>query len=452
MSRRRRDDWNRRGFGVPLAMLGLGGAVLLGLQLAVARPDIGVAGPAVSGRTRDFLDSLGVNTHLEYTDGAYANVDRVMTDLDYIGIHNLRDGAPQPTGGIPYHDYLAALRTAGASGNRFDLVTGTGQPLATTLGEIEAVAAARPGSLIAVEGPNEINNAPASYPGLRGEAAALAFQKDLYSAVHGAHAIGDARVYLYTGGGPLDIEHRPGLADAANQHPYPNQGEQPGQHIADSFTGMFGDGTYGKVITEIGYFCLQGTQSGNSVDGVTQAKGTLNLLLDAYKQGIEKTYLYQLLSAYPSSATNTDAAYGLFHLDNTPTQAAVALHAMTAILAAGVPAAAGTAAPAATTVIKALHGLPDLADCLLLEKRAGVYDLVIWAEPPFWNQSRHRPIRVQPSDVTIDLASAARTVSVFDPLVGPQKLRSLAGATGLHVAVSDHPVIIEIEPGAAAGP
>ena len=445
MRRRAKHDWSRQGLRTPLVMLGLGGLVLVGLQLASARADIIVDGPSMSGRTYDFLVSLGVNTHLEYTDSAYADVGRVIADLNYIGIHNLRDGTPQPNGGIPYNHYLSALQQVGFSGNRFDLVTGTGQSLVITLGAIQGVAVERPGSLVAVEGPNEINNAPASYLGLHGEAAALVFQKDLYSSVHKSSVLKNVSVYLYTGGGSLDIEHRPGLADAANQHPYPNQGEQPGQHIASSFAGMFGNGAYKKVITEIGYFSQPTIQTGNSVDAATQAKGTLNLLFDAYKQGIDKTYLYQLLNAYPGNQQNTDSAYGLFRFDNTPTLAATALHAMTGILAKGASTAPVTGVPATPRPVRSLHGLPALAECLLLQKRVGVYDLVIWAEPPFWNQKRHRRLRVWPTDVTIDLVTAARAITVFDPMTGLRPVRSLADASSLDVPISDHPLIIEIQ-------
>jgi hypothetical protein len=43
-----------------------------------------------------FQDSLGVNLHIEYTDGKYADATQVLQDLQYIGIHNVRDYIPDP--------------------------------------------------------------------------------------------------------------------------------------------------------------------------------------------------------------------------------------------------------------------------------------------------------------------------------------------------------------------
>lgn len=42
-------------------------------------------------RAEDFLNTLGVNTHIPYTDGGYANINNVASDLAYLGIDNVRD-------------------------------------------------------------------------------------------------------------------------------------------------------------------------------------------------------------------------------------------------------------------------------------------------------------------------------------------------------------------------
>src|ERR1700710_142493 len=135
----------RASWGASLLVLGL---AVLGWQPAWAQP--ATPYPIDTGHTRDFLRSLGVNTHLEYTDGTYANYPRVIADLDFIGIHLLRDGTPAPGGGVPYANYITALHAAALAGNHFDFIAGTGQPLSTTLSVIEAVEARDPGSVRAV--------------------------------------------------------------------------------------------------------------------------------------------------------------------------------------------------------------------------------------------------------------------------------------------------------------
>jgi hypothetical protein len=93
-------------------------------------------------------------------------------------------------------------------------------------------------------------------------------------------------------------------------------------------------GRYAKVITETGYYDEPRNPYGSGVDNITAAKLTLNLLLDAASQGVSRTFLYQLRSAYPDPGdTNTDVEYGLFRKDNSPKPMAVAIHNLTTILA-----------------------------------------------------------------------------------------------------------------------
>jgi hypothetical protein len=432
----------RRIGGVSSLVLGL---AVLGWQPALAQP--ATPYPVENGSTRDFLRSLGVNTHLEYTDGTYANYPRVIADLDFIGIHLLRDATPAPAGGVPYANYITALHAAALAGNHFDFIASPGQTLATSLNAIESVQLQDSGSVVAVEGPNEINNAQPSYRGLHQEIAARVFQRDLFAAVRASASISHAPVYLYTGGTALSAAQVMTMADATNQHPYPVQSNQPGQHIENAFAGMFGRGPYRKVITEIGYYSQPGNPAGGGVDETVQAKGTLNLLFDAFAQGIETTYLYQLLSAYPNAKTNTDTAFGLFRLDNTPRPAALALHALTTILA-DAPRAAGTKSSAAAVprvVIKAIRGLPTIGHHLLLQKRPGVYDLVVWSEPAFWDNNEHRAILVPPTKVAVELGATARTVKVFDPLLGPTAIASKTSTSLVAIEITDHPVVVEID-------
>ena len=54
---------------------------------------------------------------------------------------------------------------------------------------------AYPGSIIAIEGPNEVNNFAVNYEGLTGTAGAQAFQADLYAAVNASPILQDIPVY-----------------------------------------------------------------------------------------------------------------------------------------------------------------------------------------------------------------------------------------------------------------
>ena len=70
----------------------------------------------------------------------------------------------------------------------------------------------------------------------------------------------------------------------------------------------------------------------SGVDQTVQAKYTLDTLMDAYKDGVSATYLYELLDDYPDPGnTNAQYHFGLFNSDGTPKLAASAIHNLTAI-------------------------------------------------------------------------------------------------------------------------
>jgi hypothetical protein len=158
-------------------------------------------------RASNFINSIGINTHLNYTDGAYANTANVEADLAYLGITTVRDAVPNPAGGIPYYNQTTAIETLAATGIKFDFVSQPGTvSIATTVQELEAFNAAFPGSAIAIEGANEINNWPVTYAGQTGQAGAAAFQAALDTAIKGTPSLSGVAVYDFTGGNyPVEL-------------------------------------------------------------------------------------------------------------------------------------------------------------------------------------------------------------------------------------------------------
>jgi hypothetical protein len=384
----------------------------------------------------DFLNSLGVATHLNYTDGTYANYEAVIDDLTYLGIHKLRDATPNPWGGIPFDNYVTALEAVSRAGNKFDFITYPAMPLKTTLDQIGAVERYAPGSVIAVEGPNETNNYPVSYEGRRGTAATLAYQRALYHAIHSDPLLRHVAVYYYTG---FDVGTTlTGLADFANCHPYSHAGEQPAQRIASEFGKQFTMAPpYPKVITEAGFFNVPSMPNG--VDDATQAKDTLNLYMDAFAQGVTLTYVYQLLSAYPNQFSDTQS--GMFRMDNSPKPVATAIHNLTTILA---DTGHGNVQPSSLDYTVA--AMPVTGHSLLLEKSSGVFDIVLWSEPVNWNDVTHKPVSVPLTTVTVTMTGTAGDVALYDPMLSSDPLEHERDKTNLVVALGDHPVIIEVRP------
>jgi hypothetical protein len=387
-------------------------------------------------KTKDFLASLAVNTHLNYTDGTYADFPEVIADLHYLGIHRVRDATPDPSGGIPYRNYLTAIDAMADAGNSFDFIANPGLPVGTSLDQVVAIERAHPGSVFAVEGPNETNNNPVSYKGLHGQAAALAYQRDLYRTVHTFPILRHMSVYYYTG---LDTaKSLAGLADFANVHPYSYQGQQPAARIAAEFGKQFTMAPpYPKVITEAGYFDVPSKADG--VDDATQAKNTLNLFMDAFAQGSSQTFIYQLVSAYPNDGSDTQS--GLFRIDHSPKPVAVAIHNLTAILADR-----GKRDFAPASLDYAVANLPVTGHSLLMQKSSGVFDIVLWSEPADWNNATHLPIANPPAPATVIITGADGKMAVYDPTLGAKPIAHAQQASEITVQLSDHPLVIEFKP------
>lgn len=421
-----------------------------------------------------FMDSLGVNTHVNFTGpdySGYADPAITANSLRYIGFRHIRDGGRSFT-----PEQIARLVTVAQTADvKLTVTPGSGGPVDLTafhkgLRDLEA---ARPGILAAVEGPNEINNVfmqafwNVEYKGRKSNMCARDFeptqnlQGDLHRMVKSDPVLKDLPVYNYTIvyvkkglGAPgcqadfdADIEAigTEDAADFGNIHEYSFQAAPPRSTLLKALSRK--SVTPGKpvVITETGFATDESADARPklAVSETVQAKYTLSTVFDAYTLGARRTYIYQLLDNAPDTpATNIEKHFGLFYADGRPKPAAVALHNLTRILAE--PAgAAPIRREALVYTIKGPHDLHDMQ--LLLQKPDGGYVLALWAEPKIWDAAAQRDIAVKPVQVSISLKTAAGRVRIYDPLVGAAPVRTLRNTKALLVDISDHPVLIAFD-------
>lgn len=390
-------------------------------------------------RAADFIGSLGVDIHLQPLDTP-ASIAKTTAALDYLGINTVREGAFWAM--LEGDTIFQSLAEAGV---KFDMLLPSGLDPVETVSRIAAFAQANPGSVMAVEGPNEINRWPVKYAGLTGVAAGVAFVKAAASAVDATPILNGVDFYDLTGA-PRTVAVAGDAADYVNIHPYPKLGAQPYNTLANA---MMQHGVAGKgmVITEAGYHTGVGNASWEGVDETTQAKLTLNLIADATKLGVAHTYLYQLIDTDDPTGINADKNLGLFDSAFQPKKVATAIHNLTTILADD---AANAASFATHALSYKLSGQPATANSFVIEKSSGVHDLVVWAEPDIWNEATNKPIAVAAKQTTIDFGRVVDVV-VYDPLVSDQPIARYNDVTSAKIALSDHPVVIEVS-GAADGP
>lgn len=394
-----------------------------------------------------FIQGLGVNTHLNYGDTAYANSQNVLADLTYLGFTRVRDHTPalDATSMAPY-----ALLAG--HGFRFDLDAPSGAvDLKGFVSQLKGFAAKLPGALASIEGANEVNLWPVTYNGLSGIAAGAALQKALYAAVKADTQLAGIPVINTTLGGASQAQYAElgdlsSSCDFGNAHIYPQGTQTPSDYIAANVTWETHD-TPGKptVITEGGYFTMPGVATWEGVSPDVQARYTLDYVLDAAVQGAPATYLYELLDErLEAGNTDREQHFGLFYNNNKPKPAATALHNLSTILA-DPDSHAATGTGIGYTVSK----LPTSAHATELVKASGVSDVIVWAEPSIWNQATASAVAAPVSNVTVNFAVTVQSVQVFDPLLGTAPIARLAGVNSVALALTDHPLIVEVSPAAA---
>lgn len=348
------------------------------------------AGEPVRAMPADvFIDTLGVVTHLNYLDGAYANVRNVADNLAWLGIRHVRSFPPGPSEPLSTYTYLAQR------GVRFNFLVRPN--IAESIEVAAKLNAAVPGSVAAIEGFNEIDNFPVPYRGLTGMAAGLAAQREIYTRVRSTPELASVPVYDLTGYDLKSVETRADSADYANQHAYPQNGNQPTYNVPGGAWLPAAIHSVKKfqlpvVITEFGYFSMP--QSGwymIGVDEATQAKGVLNGYMDAAAAGVKRLYVYELLDQKPDPENkNPEMHFGLFRVGNSPKPVAHAIRNLTAVLNASTPRS--TTGVVRHSLAYTLSDMPASANSLLLQKKDSRFVLVLWNETAFWNRAEGTPV------------------------------------------------------------
>ena len=404
--------------------------------------------PTAAVSAASFVSSIGVNVHMWETTSGYGNLSLVENSLAYLGILNVRDNYIQPS--------LSAFTALANSGYKLDLaIPSDAITIANFVTQIDAFNAAHPGSIKAIEGPNEVNIFPVTYNGGSSLANAAQYQQAFYSAVRADHSLDKIPVYnlslafldttQYAQVGNLSAS-----ANYANSHAYLNDKYAPQWSMNIILPLAKLDATsLPTVITETGYN-TDPNDNYSGVDQTVQAKYTLDTLMDAYKDGVAATYLYELLDEFPDpNNTNAQNHYGLFNSDGTPKLAATAIHNLTTIL--NDPGASSSFTPGtlnySVSNLTAAYG-----NQLLLQKSNGAFDLVLWGEPSIYNPSTDTEIAAPKDTVTVNFAQVEGTVTVFDPLLGNTPIATYHNVQQIQVDVTDHPLVVEISNGSTPSP
>lgn len=270
-----------------------------------------------------FLSTIGVNTHLDFQNYGYQNLHATEQAIRYLGITHLRDDPENPA------DVGAGgwwQQVADATGARFDAFMAEG-----SVGQMQddltrAQQLAGQNVLDAIEGGNEEDDPYATSNG-NSLAQAASFQSSVYAAAHTANlpAInmsfgqGWSADNNYAGnyGTVGDLSS---ASDYANAHTYPSGAPSSSIQLLVR-DALMAASSRPVVQTEFGY-------DTNSTSQADAAVWSIDGLLDAYVQGVVRTYFYALFD-------DGAGAFGLMNQDGSPKPAGQAIHDLTTILGGG---------------------------------------------------------------------------------------------------------------------
>jgi hypothetical protein len=368
--------------------------------------------PVVAISAAAVLNSVGVNTHFDSLKHGYENLPVAEAAIKYLGVKNLRDSAQSSM------DLTLWPKVTAATGAHFADYMGRNSPAVdqTDLGYVPTLA--KKGVLNYVEGGDENDTAIAVSLG-NSIAWTANFQKQVYSI---GHSLGLPVINMSFGAGWTADNNWHGnydkvgdlsaYADYANAHTYPNVGQTPAAAIKMLNADALLAARSRKVITtEIGW-------DANKFSTAAIANYVLDAVFDGIKQNDVKMYFYALFD-------DGSGNYGLMNANGTPKPAGAALHNLTTILADPAPSSAASLNYSVT-------GSAANDNAVLIHKSTGPFELAVWNELD------------APHAITVNLATVASRISLYDPIKGTAAMRSIANTRTITFTVPNHPVIVEV--------
>jgi serralysin len=422
-------------------------------QPVVTNPPLGARIEASSAN--DFVESIGVNTHVNYGDSAYGNVQGLLKpSLAYLGIRHIRDGLADD------QFTLEPLRDLHSNGIG---ITGIVPYETDSMPALIANIKGQRDVLEALEGPNETDLfTQFNYKGKGFPDGTVAFMKDFYPAVKSDPQLRDLPVLQTTLAFP-DADASSGIradllgdlsayADYGNSHNYFSFGEPPSDRIREDHLPLNLRITPGKPMmsSEGGYQMGDGDgYKGTWNDGLSapfdenvHGRYLMRYTLEQYRLGYKRSFIYELFDS-------DQPQWGLFESDGTPRLAARGLRGMIQLLSEGqwdgsakrwqVP----SLNPGALSY--SLSTAPASVHTLLFQKSDGRFYLVLWNEVNNWDVTTAKPIAQKPVPLTLNVTQKVKVIRTFLPLTNGTAVTATFDSSTVQLSVPDHPLIVEID-------
>jgi len=383
----------------------------------------------------DFVNSVGINVHLNYLDTPYANFPEVLHALEQLGVRHVRDGLIDTTG----QGYYDRHNQLGRSGIKGTFITSPAQSAPLLL----AYPARMDDSFEAYEGPNEYDQSSDA----NWAVTLTSFVERLEQTVKSNSATSRFAVIGPSLTRPDSYTKLRGICsfEFENLHNYFG-GRNPG-------TPGWGENGYGSIswnLSNVGMACagkpVITTETGyqtdltlnQSIPEEVAASYVPRIFLEQWLQGIQRTYLYELIDLPPGRGA-ADSGFGLLRSDLSFKPAYLALMNLLHLLADPGPSYAGK------EFNFLLSGNLSQVDHALFEKRNGAFYLAIWVEQPGYDVNRKQAIPVPVHQVVLQTEGEVNVVSHSLDKTGAMRTASLGISAAHAVEVSDLLTILEID-------
>ncbi|NJM46910.1 MAG: hypothetical protein HC860_12765 [Alkalinema sp. RU_4_3] len=266
-----------------------------------------------------FLDSVGVVTHVRYSDTPYWNYDLLKSRLVELGVKHIRDEVAES---VTKTTDISRLQDLGRSGIKLTLLS---MPwLGNTPTSTRDTAVTLKDSLAAVEGPNEWDvTSKATYQGKAFPDGAVLYQTQLYYAIKGTAGLYSTPVVgpsMYNGNQTDTMSTKWVPCDFGNVHSYPGGREPSESRLSGVFIPWAQRTCVGKPVmaTETGYTNAM-AHTGiwqRPVNELVGGKYLNRLIFDYFNRGVTRTFIYELFDQ-GLSTTDPEKRFGLVRNDGS---------------------------------------------------------------------------------------------------------------------------------------
>jgi hypothetical protein len=390
-----------------------------------------------------FVDSVGVATHLAYTDTPYYTAwPQVLGKIESLGVRHIRDGFFNWPSSSPFVAEHQALAAAGVKCTYVIPLDNTTTP------EIVQSFASKVQDVEAVEAPNECDaGGNCGGGGSTGVNNVVAFLPTVFAAGQTLHVpvIGPSFTIAssYVAAGNIAAQ-----MTLNNLHVYFG-GRNPGSY-------GWGDGdaqghSYGSLdwwidqgnvdapnvpstITETGYMAYPWTTTPYTLPESVEASYIPRTLLLSFNHGIKRTFMYEFLDEVSSPG------YGLLRSDLSEKPAFTSVRNLISLLSDQ-----GPAFPPGKLDYTITGGDPTLKHTLL-QKRDGSFWLVLWSEQSSYNPATNEYLPVNPQNVTLQIngQAVAKQVIQFNSTGDTFATNVTGSGSALPMTISDQLSIVQI--------